>query len=249
MYGINGKPYISLDEHIDVEGFTSLHDKMCYGIALSYWDQGNYGPGVYERDKVNDLFWLEADLFNKRHPDWQKVAGMRFFDINQKRKYLKLKYGVYNPSHTVYLKKPQGRDYHSIAKADANPWTDNATHFPELTKWIKEQPFESIGRVIFFIHEHDCDLVKHSDLKYSKEPSQRYTADQPHETEFIWIRPTMDKSFFVYNEATDEKIYVKGHSAWFNSYDVHGGDREPVMTFSLRIDGVFTDNFRKKLSE
>lgn len=247
MYGVNGKPFISLDEHLDIDGFTSLHDKMCHGIALSYWDQGNYGPGVYDRSSVTDLFWLEADLYNKRHPDSEKVNAMRFFDINQKRKYLKLRYGVYNPSHTVYLKKPNGRDYYSIAKPDSNPWTDNATHFPELVKWIKELPFQDIGRALFFIHEHDCDLVMHSDLKYAKEPGQKYKADQPYESEFVWIRSTPDKSFYVFNENTGEKHYVKGNSAWFNSYDLHGGDREKVMTFSLRVDGKFTDEFRQKL--
>lgn len=247
MYGINGKPFISLDEHIDVAGFTALHDKLCYGIAMSYWDQGNYGPGIYKRGEVTDLFWLEADLFNKRHPDAEAVNAMRFFDINQKRKYLKLKYGVYNPSHTVYLKKPNGRDYHSIAKPEATPWTDNASHFPELVKWINGLPFKAIGRALFFIHEHDCDLVMHSDLKYSKELGQRYIADQPHTAEFIWIRSTADKSFFVYDESTNTKHYVKGNTAWFNSYDIHGGDREKTMTFSLRVDGSFTNELREKL--
>lgn len=247
MKGIKGQPYIDLDQHIDIDGFRALDHKMCYGIAKSYWDQGNYGPGIYDRSAHQDLFWLEADIYNRRHPDWEELSKLQFEDINQRRKYLKLRYGVYNPSHTIYLKKPSGRNYYSIANSSENPWTDNKKHFPELVAWIERLPFESIGRVIFFVHEHDCDLVMHSDLKYSKEPSEKYKANSPHETEFVWIRPNMGKNFFVYDEERNERMYVKGYSAFFNSYDVHGGDATDTMTYSLRVDGTYTSEFRKQL--
>lgn len=247
MHGINSQPFIDLDTHIDIEGFKALHLESCYGLSRSYWDQGNYGPGVYEKNEYTDLFWIEADLFMKRHPDWEEISRLQFGDINEKRKYLKLRYGIYNPSHTIYLKKPNGRDYHSIAKANANPWTDNCQHFPNVVEWIKALPFESIGRVLYFVHEHDCDLVRHSDLKHSRDPAVKYVANHPHEAEFVWIRATKDKGFYIYDETTGAKHHVTGHAAWFNSYDVHGGDPTENMTYSLRIDGVFTPEFRKLL--
>lgn len=247
MHGINGQPWIDLDSHIDVEGFKNLNLENIYGISRSFWDQGNYGPGVYDRTKKNDLFWLEADLYMKRHPDWQEIAELKFLDINEKRRYLKLRYGIYNPSHTIYLKKPIGRDYHSIANEAANPWTDNSRFFPNVVEWIKKLPFESIGRALYFLHEHDCDLVMHSDLKHSSNSAVKYVADQPHGTEFVWIRATKDKGFYVYDEANNVKHHVSSYSAWFNSYDVHGGDPTENMTYSLRIDGVFTKEFREKL--
>jgi hypothetical protein len=246
MIGINGKPYIDLDPFLDVEGFKNLHLESCYGISRSVWDQGNYGPGVYDRSKP-DLFWTEADLYTRRHPDWEEIAQLQFKDINERRKYLKLRYGIYNPSSTIYLRKPVGRDYHSIAEASANPWTANCQFFPNVVKWVKELPFAELGRVLFFVHEHDCDLVKHSDLKHSGSADKKYIADKPHEAEFIWIRPNKDKGFFVWDEVNDVKHHVTSYSAWFNSFDVHGGDPTPMMTYSLRADGVFTDEFRAKV--
>lgn len=247
MHGINGQPFVDLDPFLDIEGFRQLNLESCYGLARSHWDEGNYGPGVYERPRETDLFWTEADLYMKRHPDWEEVGKLTFADINERRRYLKLRYGIYNPSHTVYLKKPNGRDYHSIANPDANPWTENSRFFPKVVEWVRKLPFESIGRVLYFVHEHDCDLVKHSDLKHSRDPAVRYVANNPHEAEFVWIRATKDKGFYVYDEATGTKHHVKGYAAWFNSFDVHGGDPTDNMTYSLRVDGVFQADFRRAL--
>ena len=33
--GIGGRPYIGLDEHIDIEGFRKLHPEICRGFALA----------------------------------------------------------------------------------------------------------------------------------------------------------------------------------------------------------------------
>jgi hypothetical protein len=52
----------------------------------------------------------------------------------------------------------------------------------------------------------------------------------------------------VLDEATNTKHYIRGQSSWFNSFDIHGADAFPSMTWSLRIDGKFTNEFRNLLS-
>jgi hypothetical protein len=69
----------------------------------------------------------------------------------------------------------------------------------------------------------------------------------PHRDEFVWINPTGKKKFWLLDPDTNEKTYVKSTAAFFNSLDWHGGDAIPNYTYSLRIDGKFTDQFRQQV--
>lgn len=251
MYGINRQPLIDLDERIDVERFSRLKDEMDAGIAKSHWEAGSFGPGVYEKQVDRDLFNLEEVLLpGGKHPDaphvMQVLAGMP--GLTQRRRYLKLRYGLYSSSHSVYLRRPKEDNYFAINKSDDCVWTGDEKHFPNLVRWIQDLPFASIGRILFFINEHLCPVVAHSDLKSSQQ-SKGYVANHPHGYEFIWIRPTVEegKNFYILDEATGVKHYVKGRSCWFNSFDIHGADPSPTMTYSLRVDGRFTPEFKRKL--
>jgi hypothetical protein len=47
------------------------------------------------------------------------------------------------------------------------------------------------------------------------------------------------------NPETNEKKYVEGYSAWFDSVNqYHGSDGTDGLSFSIRVDGKFTDEFR-----
>jgi hypothetical protein len=48
------------------------------------------------------------------------------------------------------------------------------------------------------------------------------------------------------NHQTDEKLYVDSYSAWFDTVNqFHGSDPQEGLSFSIRVDGRFTDAFRK----
>lgn len=50
------------------------------------------------------------------------------------------------------------------------------------------------------------------------------------------------------NHQTNEKLYVESYSAWFDSVNqYHGSDAREGLSFSIRVDGVFTDEFRAKI--
>jgi hypothetical protein len=47
---------------------------------------------------------------------------------------------------------------------------------------------------------------------------------------------------------TNEKLYVDSYSAWFDTVNqYHGTDEYDGLAFSIRVDGVFTDEFRKQI--
>jgi hypothetical protein len=69
----------------------------------------------------------------------------------------------------------------------------------------------------------------------------------PHRNEFIHIRPNTTKAFYLWDPTTKNKTYLNTRAAWWNDQDWHGGERIMEQSYGLRIDGKFTDEFRKKL--
>jgi hypothetical protein len=66
--------------------------------------------------------------------------------------------------------------------------------------------------------------------------------------EFIWFRTNLKKPFYVLNHETNEKLYVESHSAWFDSVNqYHGSEAAEGLSFSIRVDGIFSDEFRGKI--
>jgi hypothetical protein len=50
------------------------------------------------------------------------------------------------------------------------------------------------------------------------------------------------------NHRTDEKLYVESYSAWFDTVNqFHGTDPGEGITFSIRVDGIFNDEFRRRI--
>jgi hypothetical protein len=56
------------------------------------------------------------------------------------------------------------------------------------------------------------------------------------------------KAFFVEDKDSDTRHYIKSQVAWFDTANYHGSDTSPYSAFSIRVDGVFTDQFKKKIN-
>jgi hypothetical protein len=101
--------------------------------------------------------------------------------------------------------------------------------------------FKHLGRIIFFKAEHDCLAPFHRDLILPDE-----TDYYDHRHEFIHLRPMLDKPFYIF-DGDSKKLEVTSYSCFFNDQDWHSGGRTNKQTYSLRIDGPFTDEFRKMI--
>jgi len=71
--------------------------------------------------------------------------------------------------------------------------------------------------------------------------------DKDASPEFIHIRPNLKRPFYVYNPETKQKHYINSRVCWWNDKDLHGGDATIEPSYAVRLDGVFTDEFRTKL--
>jgi hypothetical protein len=108
--------------------------------------------------------------------------------------------------------------------------------FEFLFDWINKQNiFQEIGRVQFFINPEGNYTPIHRDY-----------ADKSLKDQFLWIRFNKQKDFFVYDEETKEKHFVKGYVCTFDNHQWHGGESNDLMGFSLRIDGTFRKDFLNK---
>lgn len=242
MKGIGGAPFIDCQEHLDIQTLKDLNMEICMGIAASDIKAGVYGPGVVESGRYGNFMLMKSKLAKDPASDeygWNRMTH------NQQNIFAKLYFHLYNPSTVVYLREPKkGIDpliaYRRKAFAEQFDWTSNISNFPKLKVWLDSligPVFKEYGRILFFLHEHDCKLPLHRDG----------VSSVPHNNEFIWLNPTGIKKFYVYDEDTDQRHDVNSPAVFFNDLDMHGGDTNECMTWSLRIDGVFADEFKQKL--
>ena len=242
MNGIDKKPFIDCEPHLDIKTLEDLNLEICTGIAISDIKAGVYGPGVDNAERYGNFMKMKNQMLADQTEvgeRWRKMTH------NQQNTFAKLYFHLYNPSTVCYLREPaKGADpilaYMKKGSEDAYSWTNNINNFPGLKVWLDSligTVFEQYGRILFFLHEHDCSLLLHRDGLKSV----------PHKNEFLWINPMSLKKFYVYDEDTNTRHDVLSKAAFFNDLDMHGGDTNSQMTWTLRIDGVFTQQFREKL--
>lgn len=242
MKGIGEKPFIDCEPHLDIKTLEDLNLEICTGIAVSDIKAGVYGPGVDNAERYGNFMKMKNQMLADQTEvgeRWRKMSH------NQQNIFAKLYFHLYNPSTVCYLREPaKGADpilaYMRKGSGEAYAWTNNINNFTGLRTWLDSligTVFEQYGRILFFIHEHDCGLLLHRDGLKSV----------PHKNDFLWINPTALKKFYVYDEDTNTRHDVLSKAAFFNDLDMHGGDVTSQMTWSLRIDGVFTQQFKEKL--
>jgi hypothetical protein len=115
--------------------------------------------------------------------------------------------------------------------------SEAVTEFSLLMDFIKTLPFQATGRMLIIYDDAGQEVPAHRD---------HLETEVCHE--FIWFRSNLKKPFFMLNHKTNEKKYVDSYSAWFDSVNqYHGSDAVEGLSFSIRVDGKFTDEFRARI--
>lgn len=126
-------------------------------------------------------------------------------------------------------------DYLDLDKPELWARTPEAEDFSELMDFIATLPFAETGRMLVIYDDAGTEVPAHRD---------HLDADICHE--FVWFRTSLKKPFYVLNHRTGERLYVESHSAWFDTVNqFHGADPGEGLTFSVRVDGRFTEEFRR----
>ena len=249
LKGIKGCPYIDLSNVIDHSLFLKLHPAICRGIALGSNDA--YFGGLEDasgamnlspyKDQFKPLHKAYEYFLNLPDTDPIKSNGIVFKNHNDMSTYLKFALGGYD----LY-------SFHILVDFE-NGWRDttkligerpSAKYFPEVMEWIQslveQKVFSHIGRATFFIQEAGGISFEHRDDALDPEFPEITS-------EFIHIRPHTHRPFYIKDTATDKKTYIDASVAYWNDQDCHGGDPVTEPTYTFRIDGSFTEEFKNKI--
>jgi len=256
--GINGQPYIDMSPYINMDLFDQLQPEIIRGFAEAreFAKEGTWmKPGFTFNDMSYKLHWKPIyqamEEFMELPKDDPIYAGgidmfKDFNDYRQRNKftrYLKMAMGAYDPYIYYFLWEEGSWDDRTAPRK----LTEEAAYFPNTVKWVEDLitlgVFEHIGRVIFFHCEADGIPFEHRDL----DAKNGIDVIKSHRNEFIHIRPNTKKAFYVWDPESKNKVYLNTRAAWWNDVDWHGGERIMEQSYSLRIDGKFTEAFRKQL--
>jgi hypothetical protein len=255
--GINNQPYFDLERYLDMKQFDELQVEIFRGFAEAreFAKEGTWmKPGFSLNDMSYKMNWKPIhqaidEFINLPKDDPIYKGGIdlldNFKDYKQRNKftrYLKMALGAYDPYIYYFLWEEGSWDNRTATRK----LTEEATYFPNVVKWVEKlqgEVFEHIGRVIFFHCEADGIPFEHRDL----DAKNGIDVVSPHRNEFIHIRPNTKKAFYLWDPKNKNKVYLNTRAAWWNDQDWHGGEQIMEQSYSLRVDGKFTDAFRKKL--
>jgi hypothetical protein len=141
-------------------------------------------------------------------------------------------------SRIVYLSRSERPDdYYDLDRTELWRPSPEAEEFAPLMDFIATLPFGATGRMLIM---YDLD-------------GRNVPAHRDHDSiglchEFVWFRTNFSKPFYMLDPETGEKLYVASHSAWFDTVNqYHGADSADGLSFSIRVDGRFTDEFRSRI--
>jgi len=141
-------------------------------------------------------------------------------------------------SKMIYLASSKMPDnYFDLDRTELWRPTEAANEFSLLMDFIRTLPFAATGRMLIFYDDTPREVPAHRD---------HIKTNVLHE--FIWFRTNLKKPFYILNGKTGEKKYIESYSAWFDSVNqFHGSDPYEGLAVSIRVDGIFTDEFRKMI--
>ena len=129
----------------------------------------------------------------------------------------------------------------SLTKTSIHPerahwqWTEEALEFTMLMEFIETLPYKSTGRVVITYYDHSC-----------LSPLQ---TDPQQVGDFIWFQTNLRKRFYLKSEQTGKKVYIDSYSALFDTANQQlGADVSDSLAFSIRVEGQFTDKFRREIA-
>ncbi|HEY0114737.1 MAG TPA: hypothetical protein VGB54_03350 [Allosphingosinicella sp.] len=141
---------------------------------------------------------------------------------------------VPGPRMVALSRSARAEDYYDLDRPEVWSPSEDAAEFPELMDFIASLPFKARGRMLIIYDPEGRAVPAHRD----------HDSDELCH-EFIWFRTNLDKPFFMLNPGTGEKLDVASHAAWFDTVNqYHGAEATGRLSFSIRVDGVFTDAFR-----
>jgi hypothetical protein len=128
-------------------------------------------------------------------------------------------------------------NYYDLNRTELWEATPDAAEFAPLMDFIATLPFAATARMLIMYDPDGRAVSAHKDHD---------STELCHE--FIWFRTNLSKPFYMLDPDTGERAHVAGHAAWFDTVNqYHGADATGELSFSIRVDGVFSEEFRRDI--
>ena len=128
-------------------------------------------------------------------------------------------------------------DYLDLDRPELWAPTPEADEFAPLMAFVETLPFKATGRILIIY-----------DTGGRPVPAHRDHLDRARCHEFVWLRTNRNKSLYMLDPASGQKLPVESYSAWFDSVNqYHGAEASDGLSFSIRVDGVFSDELRARI--
>jgi hypothetical protein len=263
LRGIFGQPYINLERYLDTTSFPQLHEEVCLALAqipVAYTGgshrsmqimpegreheaHGDYGEVIRAMTSEQfEVFRRLADDPSAIGPDARssfEFGEERAISLSRRQMlWLEVRFGVYFP-WKFYVELIPNRYWGDKSSAEGKTFTRIArTFFPKTIEFVQSLPFQQIGRCnIMGLQSFD-----HGTVHRDGDPDEQ---DEP--DHFITFVPGGDKRLFLWDPVERREIFVDGRVYWFNDFDYHGVGAAPDFRYSIRVDGIFHDDFLERL--
>ncbi len=242
MILINESRYLDMSHLASEETLNELDREIVLGLARSKTNFLTIGKeytfGIAEMNlydpQFKDVGIAEAEL-----EAWE-IEELRKMTFPERQQYLKYAKGAYFP-WAVCNSLLTGSQWNDKMKSEGKVVTEEAKLlFPKLLKWCYGLPiFESIGRICIF----GIDSSQHVTCHRDADPAKWKIDD-----ELLMVSPRGNKKFYLYDPVTKEKHFSQSKAFIFHDLNYHGVDPTPYFTYNFRIDGTYTDEFRRSLT-
>lgn len=264
LRGLWGRPFVPLERYVDLEALAALHDEVCLALAQmpvdytggSHRAMGIMPPGKEPEALVDYAEVIRAldaegfETFRALADDPDAIdPGARGEDLfgeeraiplsRRQMLWLKYRHRVYFP-WKVYVEMIPNRWWDGKADPAGKRFTRHAEALlPRTVAFAKSLPFKHIGRCnVMGLEAHD-----HGTVHRDGDPTTQSAPDH-----FITVSPAPGKRLYLWDDTLRAKVPVEGRAYWFNDFDYHGVDADPFFRYSIRVDGVFTDEFLAALT-
>lgn len=234
MIEILGQKYLSIDQHVDLKNFEDIVDDIILGIAKSKYAAGpTYtGPGYLDKSKKSVHEIYREIISDPNHPYFNVIKNLKNWEPYN---FIQYKWNTHVLNQCLILRSSGLFNYQNKSNQNECKDFEIINNFPKFIKWIKNLNFfSSIGRIIIFLNEPGTKVLEHRD----------YYDGISRKDQFLWINPLKNKKFYIRDDF--EKIYIDSIFSYFDNANIHGAEESDCSTFSIRIDGIFSENFKLK---
>jgi len=261
--GIFGKPFIDLAPHVDLSPLDAVHEEICLAftqVPASYTGGSHRSMGIMPASRkeealvdygevIRAMSDAEFLAFRALSDDPASIDphARRDLTFGEERDvplsrrqmlWLKVRFGVYFPWKAYVELIPNERWEDKSTRAEKHFTRAARAFFPKTIAFIESLPFEQVGRAnVMGLEAHD-----HGTVHRDGEPEAQVSPDH-----FMTFCPRANKRLFLWDEDAKTKTPVTGRAYWFNDFDYHGVDADPFFRYSLRVDGVFREDFLERL--